>query len=162
MEYHPDYAPGRQVALSLLGALLNAGTSFPKIAPFASSPTHLYFAATGYSLFGASWLSGRPTAASPCSVSRCPRSFRGADGRTHQLFERAEFVLYDEFGGTRYNVMPQPLGYQALKQSGLDLPLGAYVELLPPQIEEGRTQQIRVYDQAQAEIAGAIDGARSL
>ncbi len=111
-----------QVAPAPLGRLLTTGRSFPRVAPFRSTPSRLYFPATGHSLAGrflAYW-QGREGArllGAPLSEVVVEGNGDGS-GRRYPLqwFERGRLEYHPELAGTRYAVEVGLVGLQALRR----------------------------------------------
>ncbi len=103
-EYHPENQPPNDVLLGLLGTYMVQGRTdgpFSRTAAFPSSPTQVYFEATGHGL-GGSFLTywnrygGLPIFGYPLSEEH--QEVSATDGKTYtvQYFERARFELHPE------------------------------------------------------------------
>jgi len=111
-----------QVTPAPLGRLLTAGRSFPRVAPFRSTPSRLYFPATGHSLAGrflAYWQghAGARLLGAPLSEVIVEGNGDGS-GRRYPLqwFERGRLEYHPELAGTRYAVEVGLVGLQALRR----------------------------------------------
>ena len=111
-----------QVTPAPLGRLLTAGRSFPRVEPFRSTPTRLYFPATGHSLSGrflAYWQghAGARLLGAPLSAVIVEGNGDGSARRYPlQWFERGRLEYHPELAGTRYAVEVGLVGLQALRR----------------------------------------------
>ncbi|HMA34623.1 MAG TPA: M23 family metallopeptidase [Chloroflexia bacterium] len=153
LEWHPDWPPGRQITLGLLGAEVLAGRTFPPVAPFPSSADHQYFAVTGHSIGGEIlrfWRGqgGLPIFGYPLSEEL------SEDGYTVQYFERARLEWHPELGGTGYGVIPTPLGTLLAPPAEAATAVG--VE--PPAAQNGHTVLIKVLAPTGTTVTGRFAG----
>jgi hypothetical protein len=119
-EYHPEYAgTSNSVLLGLLGSYMVKGRTdgaFGRIAAFPSSPTLIYFEATGHSL-GGSFLTywnqygGLQIFGYPLSEEYQEVSTTDGKPYTVQYFERARFESHPENAGTPNEVLLGLLGH---------------------------------------------------
>jgi len=111
-----------QVTPAPLGRLLTAGRYFPRVAPFRSTPSRLYFPATGHSLSGrflAYWQGHAGTRLLGAPLSEVIVEGNGdGSGRRYPLqwFERGRLEYHPELAGTRYAVEVGLVGLQALRR----------------------------------------------
>jgi len=118
-----EIADGR-VSTALLGQLLTAARTFPRVAPFPAMPARVYVAATGHSLSGrflAYWRGHNEVLLLGAPISEPVVEGNGdGSGRRYllQWFERGRLEYHPEHTGTRYVVQLGLLGDQALRQRG--------------------------------------------
>jgi len=119
-ELHPEFAgTPNEVLLGLLGTTMVTGrtdAAFGRIAAFPSSPTRVYFDATGHSLGGTfltywNQYGGLPIFGYPLSEEFQETSTTDGKTCTVQYFERARFELHPEFAGTPNEVLLGLLGH---------------------------------------------------
>ncbi len=111
------------ITLAPLGRLLTAGRTFAPVAPFRSTPDHVYVAATGHGLAGAFltyWRAhhGADLLGAPLSEPLVEGNDDGS-GRRYllQWFERGRLELHAEYPGAPY-VQAGLLGARALQRRG--------------------------------------------
>ncbi|MDQ5824376.1 MAG: hypothetical protein M3441_09235, partial [Chloroflexota bacterium] len=103
-ELHPENQPPYNVLLGRLGADLTRGRTFAGVAPFESSPGHVYFPETRHSLhfgFLGYWERNGGLAQFGYPLSEEIREISPTDGKeyTVQYFERARFEYHPEYKG---------------------------------------------------------------
>jgi hypothetical protein len=115
---------GGSVVTAPLGRQRTAGRAYARVAPFASTPTRRYFAATGHSLSGqflSFWTSHQGATLLGAPISEVVWEQNG-DGsrRTYPLqwFEQGRLEYHADLAGTPYAVQIGLLGTQALTQRG--------------------------------------------
>jgi murein DD-endopeptidase MepM/ murein hydrolase activator NlpD len=151
LEYHPERAPGHQIAVRALGPLLLAGRHFDPSSGASGQAFPTGFAVSGEFLRFWRDMNGAEAFGNPLSPPVIE------DGRTVQYFERARFEAHPEFIGTPYGVALAPAGYAALRAAGYSLPLGALVRIEPPVLAEGHTLLVRVAVPAGGTVSGKLD-----
>jgi outer membrane protein assembly factor BamB len=121
---------GDRVVTAPLGRLLTMKRRFPAVAPFSSTPTHVYVSSTGHSLSGVFltyWRShhGAVLLGDPISEVTVEDNGDGS-GRLYrvQWFERGRLEYHPELGHT-HQVEIGSLGVEDLKQRGW-LPNGGF------------------------------------
>ncbi|MDQ3706969.1 MAG: hypothetical protein M3437_17450 [Chloroflexota bacterium] len=122
-ELHPENQPPYNVLLGRLGADLTTGRTFAGVAPFESSPGHVYFPETGHSLhfgFLGYWERNGGLAQFGYPLSEEIREVSPTDGKeyTVQYFERARFEYHPEYKGTPAEVLLGLLGVGTMKDKG--------------------------------------------
>ena len=113
----------RVVKLRLLGRQLAAERTFPKVGPFTSGASHLYFPETGHSLsngFLGYWQSHGGLLQFGFPISEEFDEVSATDGKVHtvQYFERTRFEYHPENKGTPYEVELGQLGREEMKRRG--------------------------------------------
>jgi hypothetical protein len=109
-----------RVVLAPLGRWLTAGRRFPRVAPFASTATRLYFARTGHSLSGGFltyWKNHNGPVILGAPISEVVVEGNGdGSGRRYPLqwFEKGRLEYHPEAAHTRYAFELGLLGLQAL------------------------------------------------
>ena len=115
---------GSQVQPAPLGRLLTAGRSFPRLAPFSSTPDRLYFPSTGHSLTGRFldyWRHHGATVLLGAPIAEPMYEANGdGSGRTYlvQWCENGRLEYHPEQKDSRYQVQLGLVGKQALQQRG--------------------------------------------
>jgi len=115
---------GRTISLAPLGRLLTQGRSFARVAPFASTATRRYVAASGHSLSGAFLAyydahDGAATLGAPLSEVIAEGNGDGSGHRYRlQWFEYGCLEDHAEARGTPYEMQFGLLGVQALERRG--------------------------------------------
>ncbi|HEX9991094.1 MAG TPA: glycosyltransferase family 39 protein [Chloroflexia bacterium] len=121
LEYHPEFAgTPNSVMLASVGRWVLAGRELPRVAPFASTPTRVYFAETGHSLkeaFLRYWQREGGLAMFGYPISEELPEISPADGKVYtvQYFERARFEWHPTDAGTPKEVQLGLIGKQALE-----------------------------------------------
>ena len=115
---------GGRVTTAPLGRTLTTSRSFPTVAPFASTASHLYFGATGHGLSGrflAYWKAhdGSTLLGAPIAEPEREPNYDGT-GRVYlvQWCEKGRLEYHAELAGTKYEVQLGLVGKQDLQRRG--------------------------------------------
>jgi uncharacterized protein YkwD len=111
MESHPE-SPSTPVLFTRLGAEMTQGVEFGKVAPFKSTKTRAYFAATGHALGGGFYTYWQKNGGLPLFGLPLSEEFN-ENGLTVQWFERARFEYHPELAGTGKAIQLTHLGSMA-------------------------------------------------